>query len=199
MIATGIRPHHRAFTLLFAVLVTSASAATIDVIEGNPSASVRVTIYEDLQCDYCQSLRTMLDEKLLPRYGKTVAFIHHDLPLGRHDWARPAAMVARWVQEQSSSLGIQFRRELLDEQEHITPANLKFWVVEFARRNKLNEQGIVAAMTDPRLAAMVDQDIQTAAARGIRKIPAVYVAGQSFVETIIYDDVARVLDNALAR
>ena len=188
----------RTLTLLLAALA-SASAASIDVVEGNPAASVKVTIYGDLQCSYCQTLRTMLDEKLLPRYGKQVAFVHRDLPLGRHDWAHPAAMVARWVYEQSPRLGIVFQRELLDEQEHITPATLKPWVIEFAGRNKLSEQGIVVAMTDPRLSIMVDQDIQMATARGIKKIPAVYVAGQSFVETIVYDDLARVLDQALAR
>ena len=141
----------------------------------------------------------MLDEKLLPKYGAKVAFIHRDLPLGRHNWARPAAMVARWVQEQDPRLGITFRRELLAEQEHITPATLKPWVAEFARRNKLSEQGIAAALTDPRMGALVDRDIQVAAARGVDKIPAVYVAGQSFVETIVYDDLARVIDQALAR
>lgn len=188
----------RTLTLLLAALA-SASAASIDVVEGNPAAIVKVTIYGDLQCSYCQTLRTMLDEKLLPRYGKQVAFVHRDLPLGRHDWARPAAMVARWVYEQSPRLGIVFQRELLDEQEHITPVTLKPWVIEFAGRNKLSEQAIVAAMTDPRLSIMVDQDIQMATARGIKKIPAVYVAGQSFVETIVYDDLARVLDQALAR
>ena len=80
--------------LLFAAL---ASAGTNDLVEGNPSAAVKVTIFDDLQCGYCQTLRTMLDEKLLPRYGTQVAFIHRDLPLGRHDWARSAAMVARYL------------------------------------------------------------------------------------------------------
>jgi protein-disulfide isomerase len=180
-------------------VISAASAATIDVVEGNPSAAVKVTIYDDLQCSYCQTLRTMLDEKLLPRYGNQVAFIHRDLPLGRHDWARPAAMVSRWVYEQDPRLGIVFRRELLDEQEHLTPATLKPWLVQFAIRNKLSEQGIIAAMSDPRLAIMVDQDIQTATVRGVKKIPAVFVYGQSFAETIIYDDLARVIDQALAR
>ncbi len=186
----------RTLTLLLAAIAT-ASAASVDVVEGNPAAAVKVTIYGDLQCNYCQTLRTMLDEKLLPKYGKQVAFIHRDLPLGRHDWARPAAMAARWVYEQNSRLGIVFRRELLDEQEHITAATLKAWVIEFARRNKLNEQEIVAAMTDQRLGAVVDGEIQMATARGVKKIPAVYVAGQAFVETIVYDDVARALDRAL--
>ena len=43
----------------------AASAATNDVVEGNLFVRVKVTIYGDLQCDYCQTLRTMLDEKLL--------------------------------------------------------------------------------------------------------------------------------------
>jgi protein-disulfide isomerase len=189
----------RTLAIVFAAAIVSASGATNDVVEGNPFAAVKVTIYGDLQCDYCQTLRTMLDEKLLPKYGAQVAFIHRDLPLGRHDWARTAAMVARWVHEQDPRLGITFRRELLAEQEHVARATLKPWVVEFARRNKLSEQGIVAAMTDPRLGALVDQDVQVATARGITKIPAVYVAGQSFVGTIVYDDIARVIDQALAR
>src|SRR5580658_10017056 len=161
--------------LLLAVLAAPAPGATNDVIEGNPSAAVKVTIFEDLQCGYCQTLRTMLDEKLLPRYGAQVAFIHRDLPLGRHDWARSAAMVARWIYEQNPNLSIVFRRELLSEQEHITKASLKPWVVEFAVRNKLSEQGITAALDDPRLGITVDQDLQLATTRGIKKIPAVYV------------------------
>ncbi len=189
----------RALALLVAGIIAAASAATGDVVEGNPTSTVKVTIYEDLQCNYCQSLRTMLDEKLLPKYGKTVAFIHHDLPLSRHVWARQAAMVGRWIYEQSPRKSFVYRRELLDEQEHITPANLKAWLREFARRNDLSDQGIIDAMSDPRMATLVDQDIQLATARGITKIPAVYVAGKSFIETIIYDDLAKTLDDTLAR
>lgn len=190
------RAAKRLLTLLL-LAIAVASAATNDVVEGNPDAAVKVTIYGDLQCDYCQTLRTMLDEKLLPRYGKQVAFIYRDLPLGRHDWARSAAMVARWIHEQNPRLGIVFRRELLDEQQHITPASLKSWVLQFAIRNQLSETGIIAALTDPRLSLLVDQDVQIAATRGIKKIPTVSVAGHLFAETIVYDDVARVIDQAL--
>lgn len=185
--------------LLLLAAIVSASAATNEVVEGNPASAVKVTIYDDLECDYCQSFRTMLDEKLLPKYGKQVAFIHRDLPLGRHEWARTAAMVARWVYEQDPRLGIVFRRELLAEQEHVTKPTLTPWVIEFAKRNKLDEKGIVAAMTDARLGALVDSDIQQATARGIKKVPAVFVYGQSFVELIVYDDLAKVIDQALAR
>lgn len=186
-------------TFLLILSVAVATAATNDVVEGNPDSAVKVTIFTDLQCDYCQSFRTMLDEKLLPKYGKDVAFIHRDMPLPRHDWARSAAMAARWVDGQNARLGTAFRRELLAEQEHITRNSLKPWVIEFASRNKLSEQGIVAAMSDAQIGAMVDRDLQMGNTRGVKKLPAVYVGGQTFVETIVYDDIARVLDQELGR
>ena len=68
-------------TLVLLAALVSASAANNDLVEGNPAATVRVTIFNDLQCDYCQTLRTMLDEKLLPKYGQQVAFVYRDLPL----------------------------------------------------------------------------------------------------------------------
>jgi protein-disulfide isomerase len=179
------------------VLSTAAVAATNDFIEGNPDATVKVLIYSDLQCDYCQTFRTILDEKLLPKYGKTVAFVHRDFPLPRHKWAREAAMAARWVQEQNPRASAVFRRELLAEQSHITEDSLKPWLIQFADRNKLSEQGIVAAMTDTRLGAMVDADIQSATVRGIKTVPTVIVAGKTFSGTIVYDNVAQALDQAL--
>jgi protein-disulfide isomerase len=179
------------------VLSTAAVAATTDIVEGNPGAAVKVLIYGDLQCDYCQTLRTILDEKLLPKYGKEVAFIHRDFPLPRHKWAREAAMAARWVWEQNPRAGIVLRRELLSEQEHITEDSLKPWLIQFADRNKLSEQGIVAAMTDPRLGAMVDADVQSGMVRGIKTVPTLIVGGKTFSETIVYDNVAQVLDQAL--
>jgi protein-disulfide isomerase len=187
----------RTATLAILAAMASASAANVDVVEGNPAASVKVTIFTDLQCDYCQTLRAMLDEKLLPKYGSQVAFVHRDLPLGRHNWAHTAAMVTRWIYEQNPRLAIIFQRELLDEQQHITAASLKSWVTEFAARNKLSDQGITAAMTDPRLSAIVDGDVQIATTRGITKVPTVVVGNKTFSETIVYDDVARAIDQAL--
>ncbi|HVW07249.1 MAG TPA: thioredoxin domain-containing protein [Bryobacteraceae bacterium] len=190
-------PAKRVLTAAALVLATAAAATAPDIVEGNPSAPVRVLIFSDLQCDYCQNFRTLLDEKLLPKYGKDVAFVHRDFPLPRHTWARQAAMAARWVWEQNPHAGVVFRRELLSEQEHITPDSLKSWLIEFADRNKLSEQAIVAATTDPRLGALVDSDIQAGTVRGIKNLPTVIVAGKTFSGTIIYDEIAQALDQAL--
>jgi protein-disulfide isomerase len=180
-------------------MAVSAAAARTDIVEGNPSSPVKVLIYEDLQCPDCATFRNTLDEKLLPKYGPRVAFIHRDFPLGKHDWARPAAIAARWVYEQNPQLGITFRREVLAELNNITSQNIKAWLLEFGARNKLDQKGILDSLTDPRLNALVDQDRQGAVARGVTNTPTVYVGGVSFVETIVYEDLARALDQALAK
>ena len=187
-----------ALALMFAACLV-ASAVRKDVVEGNPASSVKVLIYEDLQCSDCARFRILLDEKILPKYGSRVAFIHRDFPLGKHDWARPAAVAARWVYEQDPQLGVTFRRELLAEQNNITLQSIKPWLAEFASRNKLDGKGIVDSISDPRLDALIDQDRQAAVARGISHTPTVYVGGLAFVETVIYDDLARALDEALAK
>jgi protein-disulfide isomerase len=88
---------------------------------------------------------------------------------------------------------------LLAEQTNVTAANLKPWLVEFAGRNKLDPKGIVDSLNDARLAALVDQDMLLGQARGVSKIPTIYIGGVAIVESIIYEDVARALDDALGK
>jgi protein-disulfide isomerase len=187
-----------ALLLLFSIS-PGVFGARKDVTEGNPNGAVKVQIYEDLQCGDCGRFRTLLDEKILPKYGSRVAFIHKDFPLGKHGWARPAAIAARWVYEQNPQLGIDFRRELLSEQNNITSENLKQWLLEFAARNRLDQKGILDSLTDPRLATLIDQDWQGGVARGVSRTPTAFIGGQAFVETIIYEDLARALDEALVK
>jgi protein-disulfide isomerase len=179
------------------VFTAQAAVARREIVEGNPSSPVRVMIYEDLQCSDCAAFRLMLDQKLLPKYGTRVAFVHRDFPLGKHDWARSAAIAARWVYEQDPELGITIRRELLSEQNNITIQRLKPWLVEFASRNDLDPKGILASLDDSRLGALIDQERQAAVARGLTNPPTVFVGGISFVETILYEDLARAIDAAL--
>jgi protein-disulfide isomerase len=181
-----------AFALSF-----NMTAARQEIVEGNPASPVRVTIYEDLQCVDCQKLRVLMDDKILPRYGSRVAFVHRDFPLPKHDWARSAAIAARWIYERNPRAGILFRREIMSEQLHITSASLKAWLMEFAARNNLDPQGLVASLDDPRLNSLVEQDYQGGRGRGVAHTPTVIAGNQSIAETVVYDDLARLLDSEL--
>jgi protein-disulfide isomerase len=178
---------------------TGVFAMRSEIVEGNAAAAVRVTIYEDLQCADCEKFLALLDSRVLPRYGARAAFVHRDFPLGKHEWARAAAVAARWVYGQDPRLGITFRREILAEHDHITEGSLKPWLVEFAVRNDLEPKGIVTALTDAQLNATVDQDYQSGVARGVSRTPTVIVGGQKLVETVLYEDLAKALDIELGR
>jgi protein-disulfide isomerase len=188
---------------LMAIGLTLASqsmfAVNHDVVEGNPASPVRLVIYEDMECGDCARFEAVLEQKILPKYGSRISIVHRDFPLGKHDWARQAALASRWVWEQDSARGIAIRRELLSEQDSITAQNLNSWLYEFAVRNHMDVKGIIDSLSDARIGALVDQDRQAAVARGVSKTPTAYVGGQAFVETIIYEDVARALDEALAK
>jgi protein-disulfide isomerase len=186
-----------ALAILFAM--SAVSAGRTEMVEGNPASPVRVTIYEDLACPDCARFRAMLDEKILPKYGKRVAFVHRDFPLGKHEWARMAALAGRWTWQQSPPIGVIYRQELYAEQDHVTAANLKRWLLDFAGRHDLDEKGIVASMDDARLRARLDSDLQGGNGRGVTKVPSVFLGTQSFVENIQYEDLAKALDEALER
>ena len=183
--------------ILAVAALLMAAGAKHEIVEGNPASPVRVTIFEDLQCVDCQKLRTLMDEKILPRYGSRVAFIHRDFPLAKHDWARNAAIAARWVYERNPELGIEFRREILSEQTHITAGSLKSWLMDFAARNHLDADGIAASLNDQRLGTLVDQDYLGGLGRGVSHTPTILAGGQSIEETVVYEDFARLLDGEL--
>ncbi len=170
------------------------AAERIELVEGNPNSRVRATIFSDLQCSDCLRFRQMLDEKIMPRYGQRVAFVHRDFPLPKHEWARAAALAGRWIAEKDRILAFRFQREIMSEQLHLRSDLLEHWLRQFALRTKLNPDEIVAAIMDPRLIALLEQDRQAAMSRKVKKTPTVFVANQAFEETIIYDELAKALD-----
>src|SRR6266481_3876160 len=96
-------------------LLASAMAVSAEqpLVEGRTESKVRVLIYEDPQCPDCAAFRRMLDEKILPRYGERVAFVHRDFPLAKHAWARKAAIAARYFSELKPELGLAYRRHTM--------------------------------------------------------------------------------------
>jgi protein-disulfide isomerase len=175
-----------------------AAAPAPRLVEGNPTASVKVIIYEDLQCPDCAAFRRMLDEKLLPRYGAKVAFEHRDFPLAKHAWARKAAIAARFFEQVSAELAVAFRKHALANLRQITAASFDERLAAFAQQNGVDPQKALAALQDERLAALVEKDVQEGVARGVAKTPTVFVDGAPFIETFTFEELAKALDAALA-
>jgi protein-disulfide isomerase len=172
--------------------------ATQHLIEGLVQSPVRVIVYEDLQCPDCADFRVMLDEKLLPRYASTVRFEHRDFPLAKHAWARKAAIAARFFEEAQPGLGLAYRKYAMAHLREITADNFNDRLSQFAKDHAVDPAKAVAALSDARLAALVEEDYQDGVARGIAHTPTVLVNGRPFVETFPVEDVAKAIDAELA-
>jgi protein-disulfide isomerase len=184
------------FTAL--VLCMSSAWAGQHLVEGAPSSSVRVIIYEDLQCPDCADFRRMLDEQLLPRYGAKVTFEHRDFPLAKHAWARKAAIAARFFDITRTGLGLEWRKYALAHWSEITADSFNARLSAFAKEHSVDPAKAVAALGDPRLAAAVQSDFEEGVARGIAHTPTVLVNGQPFIEHFSVDEVAKAIDGELA-
>jgi protein-disulfide isomerase len=169
------------------------------LIEGNPAARVRLKIYEDLQCGDCTRLHQWIDEGLLPVYGSRVAIEYYDYPLPKHSWAKAAAIAAKHFERSAIDKAGAFRREVVGNIPQVTAATLETWIRIFTRFHNLNGDEAVAALRDPALAAAVDCDIGSGVDDGVRKTPTVMLGPIAFIEKFHFEDLAAMIDAALAR
>jgi protein-disulfide isomerase len=178
--------------------VALAAGAQEYVVEGNKSSAVRVIAYEDLQCPDCAVYRKMLDEKLLPKYGGAVAFEHREFPLRKHQWARPASIAVRYFGTLKPETGIAFRRYCANHLMEITAENFEAKLREFAKANGADPDKAIAALSDPGLAKIVQEEFQEGIARGVARTPTVFVNGEPFIETFTFENISKSIDAALA-
>jgi protein-disulfide isomerase len=155
-------------------------------VEGNPNSPVRVIAYGSLQCGDCTVYRRMMDEHLLAKYGE------------KHKWARPAAIAARHFDRVRPSLGVQFRRWVMNNIRDITAESFNDKLGEWARAHGADGDKAVAALDDASLVKAVEEDFQDGVARGVARTPTVFVNGEPFIERFTVEEISKAIDAALA-
>jgi protein-disulfide isomerase len=139
----------------------------------------------------------MMDQRLLPKYGDRVAFVHKDFPLPRHSWARKAAIAARFFQLRSEKLAVEWRRHILATLREVKAETFNQHLATFAKKHGVKPEEAAAALDDVQLAADVEADIQEGVARGVARTPTVFVNGRPFIETFTFEEIAKGIDEAL--
>ncbi len=180
-----------------AIAATEASKKAALPIEGNPASSVKVIVYEDLQCPDCAIFRRMMDDHLLPRFASKAAFVHKDFPLPKHAWARPAAVAGHHFATVSAETAVEFRRWVMANIREITVDNFRDKLAAFARQRGADPDAALRALDDPELAALVERDYQDGIARGVAKTPTVFVNGRPFIERFSVEELAAAIEEAL--
>lgn len=160
---------------------------------------VTVTIYTNLQCTDCRDFNAILEESLLPRFRGRVKFLHRDFPLGKHNWARPAAIIGRRFDEIACGLAAGWRAHILNRIAQTTPETLTDRVREYAAEVGVDPALVLAGLNDEKLSAAVEADIREGQARGVTKTPTVFVNGEAFVETIPLETISAAIEKALTQ
>ncbi len=156
------------------VLAMMLAGAAID--EVNPAlrppkgAQVAIVVFEDLQCPQCRRVSPILEQA-----SKTykIPLIRHDFPLPMHNWSYDAAVMARYFDETSKSLGNEFRDYIFSNQFEINPQNLRGYADKFAAEHRVTLPFVI----DPqgRLAAEVNADRDIGRAIKLDHTPSVFV------------------------
>jgi protein-disulfide isomerase len=137
-----------------------------------PGTTVAIVIFEDLQCPDCAKVHPLLIEAAS---ASKVPLVIHDFPITRHQWAFPAAVLARYFTAQSPALGVEFRSFIFANQADINADNLR----EFGERFAGEHQLVLPPDIDPdgRFKAQVQADFDLGQEIHLEYVPLIFVVG----------------------
>jgi len=181
----------------FAVLLTAALLAAQDkasLLRPPKGASVAIVIFEDLECPDCARAAPLVEEAA--RTYK-IPVVRHDFPLPMHPWAYDAAILARYFDTHSKSLGNDFRDTVFKHQIEITKDNLRSFAEKYAQSHKIDLPFVVDP--DGKLAALVNADRDRGIQLGLQHTPTLYVvsnkrSGTPFVEVVDRSQLFQLID-----
>jgi protein-disulfide isomerase len=155
---------------LAACLSYAADEAVNPVLRPPKGSSVAIVVFEDLQCPQCRRVSPILEQA-----SKTykIPLVRHDFPLPMHNWSYDAAVMARYFDSISKSLGDEFRDYIFANQFEIIPQNLRGYAERFATQHKVEFPFVV----DPqgKFAAEVNADRDIGKAIKLDHTPTVYI------------------------
>lgn len=187
--------------LLLLVLLLCVAVVAEDVpnaLRPPKGAQLALVVFEDLQCPDCRRAAPLVADA-----GRTykIPVVRHDFPLPFHTWSFEAAVLARYFDTHSKTIGNTFRDSVFEHQLEITPENLHGFAEKFASEHKIELPFVV----DPngKLAALVKADKDLGTSIGINHTPTIYVvsnkrAGKPFVEVVDRSQLFALIDSMKA-
>lgn len=180
---------------VMALLALRLHAQDASILKPPKGANVALIVFEDLQCPDCARAAPLLEEAAKTYH---IPLVVHDFPLPRHNWAFDAAVFARYFDTQSKKLGSDFRLQVFQHQQSITPENLRAFADKFAAEHKVDLPFVV----DPqgKFAEEIKAEHDLGLRVGIDHTPTIYVVsnktqGKPFVEVVDRTQLFQMIDD----
>ena len=153
-------------------------AATAAARRGNGAAKVEILELSDFQCPTC----AMAHEKIEPIIQKNLGKVNYgriDLPLfEHHEWAVPAAMGARAIQQVAPAKYWAYVDHVFKNQEAIGKQNFDKWLQDYCEDNEISWPAVVKIYASKAERQALLEQVSRAFAVGIASTPTFIVNGQ---------------------
>ncbi len=148
---------------------------------GPASAPVTIIEFADFECPYCARAFTEIETLVTTTYKDKVRLIWKNFPLGVHAWAQQAAIAAECAREQNPAAFWTFARNFYQDQNDITPQNLREHVDQYASSAGLDGKALNACVLNDAAEKKVDQDKADGDAIHVNSTPTFLVNGVEVV------------------
>jgi protein-disulfide isomerase len=168
-------------------------------MRGNPNAKVTIVEYSDFECPFCSKAYQIIETQVLKEYGDKVRLIYKNFPLSNiHPWAGKAALATACARRQSADGFWKMYDFWFQNQESITPENLKEKADSVITSAGLDVAAFDTCLDAGAAADLVKADQAEAEALGVGSTPTFFVNGRKLEGAMPYEDFKTALDEALA-
>lgn len=147
-------------------------------VRGKKGASVTVVEFSDIECPYCKRAHLALEKELMAAYGDKIQWVFKQFPLtGIHPWAEKAAVAAECAKKQDGDKFWSLLDLYYENQEAITPDNLREKTVAFASQVKLDPQVLGACLDNMDTLGAVRRQTEEGDKLGVNSTPTFLING----------------------
>ena len=159
----------RLLPLILLLSLTAIAQEVPSVLRPPKGSPVALVVFEDLQCPQCARAAPLLNQA---SQTYKIPLVQHDFPLPMHNWSMNAAIIARYFDSHSKTLGNAFRDYVFEHQREILPDNLRSYAEKFATEHKVELPFVV----DPagKLSALVIADRDLGKSINLDHTPTIY-------------------------
>jgi protein-disulfide isomerase len=169
--------------------------AKSDPTRGPADALVTLVLFSDFQCPFCKRVEETL-ASLEQKYGSDLRIVWKDYPLPFHEWAVPAAVLARVAFAKKGVKGFwQAHDTLFEGQADLDEKTLK----GIAKSLGLSWSEIHRANVDHRFADVLDESEELAKSLGVGGTPCAFVNGYRMAGALPSENFVVIVDAQLAK
>ena len=160
--------------------------------KGPAEAPVTVIEFSDFECPFCGRIEPTLAQ-VEKTYGDQIRFVFRQFPLSIHPHAQKAAEAALCADEQGKFW--EMHDAMFADQHSLDVEQLKSKAASLG----LDADQFNACLDSDKFDARIKSDIADGQKAGVGGTPAMFVNGRFINGAVPYDDIAKVIDDELAR